>query len=310
VGGFDLLFTGALHKSIQFTAETLLEFDETNQPLIDLERLHLRWKHDSGFWIEAGRTHTALGYWNLAYHHGKWLQTTIERPRVVAFEDNGGLLPNHWIGVQAGYVAKLSSDAQLSLSAAVGNARGTNTDDIPNAEDKYAPKQGYANLEVKGIGARDLRIGVSGVYGHIARQTASVRPALADVGINEIIANAYVAHASLPLTLIAEGYVIRHSGGGQSWSTYDAFAVIGYTFGLFTPYVKVERLIGTGARDPFFFPDPNALSLPTRDVTDGIVGLRADVSQWSAVKTEYRIDYVADASLTRHTLYTSWQFGL
>jgi hypothetical protein len=303
-----LLFTGDLDRSIRMTAETDIEFDENNQVGIDLERLHLRWT-SGGFWIEAGRSHTDLGYWNLAYHHGSWLQPTIERPRVVRFEDSGGVLPIHWVGVQVGYTAQLGGDVAWTTSLAVGNGRGRIVDDIQSRVDSHAPKQVYGKMELRGLFTRDLRLGVSGVYGYISPQPASVRPALPDVGIFESIGNVYLAHASYPVTFITEGYAIVHDGGGARYTTYDAFAVAGYTLGAFTPYVEGERLVQNGGSDPFFVPDPAHATL-TLDVVDGIAGLRIEASTWSALKLEYRFERDLAHSQTLHTGYASWQFGI
>jgi len=310
LGGLDLLFSGDLDNAIKLTAESAIEFDENNQVGIDLERMHLRWTM-GGFWLEAGRSHTDLGYWNLAYHHGRWLQPTIERPRAVRFEDDGGILPVHWVGLQAGYKAQFGPDVAWTTSVAIGNGRGAIVDNIQSRVDTHAPKQIYAKTELKGLFTRDLRIGVSGVYGYISPQHATVRPALPDVGLFEYIGNAYIAHASYPLDLIAEGYAIVHDGAGQRWVTYDAFAVAGYTIGIVTPYLAGERLVMTGGTDPFFVPgtDP-AAPAPELDVVGGIAGLRIDLSTWSAVKVEYRLDRLVDRATTRHTGYASWQFGI
>ena len=48
--------------------------------------------------LEVGRFHTDIGYWNTAFHHGLWLQIPVERPHVLRFEDDGGLVPVHWVG--------------------------------------------------------------------------------------------------------------------------------------------------------------------------------------------------------------------
>jgi hypothetical protein len=308
IGTFDLLFSGDLEKSIKMTAETAVEVGENNQIGIDLERLHLRWTWH-GFWIEAGRSHTDLGYWNLAYHHGKWLQPTISRPRIVEFEDSGGLLPIHWIGVQAGYQAPLQGEMVLTASVAIGNARGHIVDDLQIGFDSHAPKQVHGKLEMKGLFTRDLRLGISGVYGYINPESAAVRPALPNVGISEEIGNLYIADASYPVTFICEGYAIVHRSGGTTWTTYDAFFVAGYTYGIVTPYVTGERTVMTGGSDPFFVPDPTTPTLEL-DAYDGILGARFDVSTWSAVKAEYRIDRFIDRTQTIHSGYVSWQFGI
>jgi hypothetical protein len=309
VGGLDLLFTGDLDKSIKMTAESAIEFNDANEVGIDLERLHLRWTY-RGFWIEAGRSHTDLGFWNLAYHHGKWLQPTIERPLAARFEDDGGILPVHWIGVQAGYRAELGGDAVFTVSAAVGNGRGAIVDNIQSREDEHVPKQFYGKAEIKGLFTRDLRVGISGLHGYISSQPVTVRPALPNVGIYEEIGNVYVVHASYPFTLITEAFAIKHHTNGSQWLTYDAFAVAGYTVGIVTPYLSGERRIATtNSTDPFFAPDPAASTIDL-DVAEGIAGLRVDLSTWSALKAEYRHARSFDQARTTRTVYLSWQFGI
>ena len=47
------------------------------------------------FNVSIGRGHTAMGYWNQTFHHGKWFQTTTDRPAIYRFEDDIGILPVH-----------------------------------------------------------------------------------------------------------------------------------------------------------------------------------------------------------------------
>ena len=102
LGSLSFLITGELEKHFVSTAEFALEYDDaTNQVGVDIERLHVGYLGEH-FFVYAGRVHTAFGYWNNAYHHGKWLQPNVERPRWVEFEDTGGLLPVHTVGVSAG----------------------------------------------------------------------------------------------------------------------------------------------------------------------------------------------------------------
>jgi hypothetical protein len=308
VGGFSFLFTGDLGGFIKATAEPAIEFDDNNAPGIDLERLTLRAKLGNA-WVEAGRSHADLGYWNVAYHHGKWLQPTIERPRVVRFEDDGGILPVHWVGAQVGYAQPLRGDLVVTASASVGNSRGAIVDDIQNVAPKRSEKQGYAKLELKGLFHRDFRVGVAALYGRIPSQPATIRPSLPDTALNEYIGNVYVAFPSDPFFVIAEGYAIRHSAPARSWETYDAFVVAGFAIPPVTPYISAERLVMTAGLDPFFVPDP-AQPLPELDVLEGILGVRLDVSTWSAVKVEYRATKFPFGGELVHTGIASWQFGI
>ena len=90
LGGQDILIRGELSENIVTTTEMAFEAGEDGGIGVDLERFNVRWQ-SSRYFVEAGRTHTSFGYWNNAYHHGRWLQPTIERPRWVAFEDDGGI---------------------------------------------------------------------------------------------------------------------------------------------------------------------------------------------------------------------------
>jgi len=310
VGSFSFLFLAELGKGFKAPAEPAIEFSEDNTPGIDLERMHLRYT-TNGFWVEAGRSHVDLGYWNVAYHHGKWLQPTIDRPRIVRFEDDSGLLPIHWVGVQVGYTLPISSQMSLTTSASVGNGRGAVVDDVQSGVDKRPEKQGYGKMELKGLGHRDLRIGVSGVYGHISSQDATVRPALPDTALTETIGNAYIAFPSDPVFAVAEAYTISHGGPTRSWETYAAFVVLGYSIPPVMPYVKLERIVMTNGLDPFFVPDPTKGVPPSLDVYEGTLGARIDVSTWSAVKVEYRLSrLLTDQWITGHEGIAAWQFGI
>jgi hypothetical protein len=50
-------------------------------------------------WV--GRFHSPLGFWNTEHHHGAFMQTTISRPGIIAFEDEGGVIPTHIAGLLA-----------------------------------------------------------------------------------------------------------------------------------------------------------------------------------------------------------------
>lgn len=66
----------------------------------EIERAMVGWKFSPLQTLWLGRVHSPIGYWNTEHHHGPYLQTTISRPRIVDFEDDGGLLPLHWMGLQ------------------------------------------------------------------------------------------------------------------------------------------------------------------------------------------------------------------
>jgi hypothetical protein len=277
--------------------------------LVDVERFFVGW-HDQRFSIEAGRTHTELGYWNNAFHHGRWLQMTVERPRIVAFEDDGGILPIHSVGVTAKF-RPLVGERQVELCGAVANGRGRISDEIQVTGDDNAFKSLLGKIELKGFGARNLRLGLVGYYDQIAPQPEAIRPALAGVLIQEAIGNAYVAYRGSDLTLISEGYEIVHLGGGRHFATLDSFLLLAYRFGLVAPYAVGEVRAGDINSDPFFFPGTvtanDELLGRFKEIT---LGVRFDITTWSAIKVEYRGTSIEGQSSTVQRGIVDWSFGL
>lgn len=65
----------------------------------EMERLQFGWVARPELTLWLGRFHNSLEYWHTAYHHGAFMQTSISRPGMIAFEDHGGLLPAHLTGL-------------------------------------------------------------------------------------------------------------------------------------------------------------------------------------------------------------------
>ena len=89
----DILYS-YLKGDFRFLAEYILSTDEA-----ELERFQFGWQveEESVAWL--GRFHSPARYWNTAYHHGQYLQTSITRPLSEKFEDEGGILPAHITGL-------------------------------------------------------------------------------------------------------------------------------------------------------------------------------------------------------------------
>ncbi len=309
LGPLDLLLWGQF-ANLSASAELAIEPLRDGTVGLDLERSFIRW-HTERFFIDAGRTHSEIGYWNNAFHHGRWLQMPVERPRAVVFEDEGGILPVHWVGATAHFLA-ITGAEQLELIAALGNGRGNIVDDIHAKDDTNGFKSILFKVDLRGVGAEDLHLGLSGIFDHIAAASAALRPALPDQAINEAIGNAYLAYRGTDFTGIAEAYEIVHSVPGQSWNTLDAFALLAYRLGAVTPYVLGEIRRGDIASDPFFFPGTVATGeepILGRTV-ETTAGLRWDLDAWSAVKVEYRGTFYKDGGSRIDRGMVDWSFGL
>jgi hypothetical protein len=308
LGTMSFLIMGDLEKHFTTTTEISLEYDDTGTLGFDLERFLVGW-HDEHFFINAGRVHTAFGYWNNAYHHGKWLQPTTERPRWVEFEDSGGLLPIHTIGLSGGFSADVGRSSKLRTTVSVSNGRGNIQDDLRNTFDYQDSKAVHGQVEYIGLGLPDLRIGVAAMYDRIAPAPAPIRPALPGVPIDEVILNAHVAYPGYPLLVIVEGYSIEHLVPHHQYWTYGGFATLGYSVGIVTPYVRGQWIATRGGSDPFFVPNPSALDAAKFGELEGVAGLRVDLTDWTAIRGEYQATQLAhDKVVHLGTLQWCWGF--
>ena len=66
---------------------------------IEVERIILRYHFIDALKLSVGRYHTPNSYWNTAYHHGLWLQTSVARPELIKV--GGTFLPVHFVGAMA-----------------------------------------------------------------------------------------------------------------------------------------------------------------------------------------------------------------
>src|SRR5262249_55068996 len=99
LGQFDLYLLSRISANLSFLGEGGFELDH-DQGVVDVERMFIKYSWSDQLRLAAGRTHTALGYWNEAFHHGALLQPTVERPQALKFEDDGGILPVHAVGLE------------------------------------------------------------------------------------------------------------------------------------------------------------------------------------------------------------------
>ncbi len=102
LGEVDLFATARISPKVTALLETVLETDNqvyTSQVPINVERALLQYRANDYFNLDLGSYRTAIGYYTMAYLRGSWFQTAVSRPRIFAFEDDGGFLPLHNVGV-------------------------------------------------------------------------------------------------------------------------------------------------------------------------------------------------------------------
>src|SRR5215813_1605770 len=125
----SFLYTQSYGK-LSFLAEPLFEVDElttSNEFSIDLDRFEITYLVNDWLRLKAGRFHSAVGYYNDAYHHAAIFMPTIDRPTIV--EDNGfGLIPGFLVGLHADGRFHLGPTLALHYDVEVANTRGLEPD--------------------------------------------------------------------------------------------------------------------------------------------------------------------------------------
>jgi hypothetical protein len=102
LGEIDLFGTERLSPHLTALMEVVFETDDQQLVAsvpVNVERLLLQYRGNDFFNADIGSYRTAIGYYSTAYLRGAWLQTAISRPRMFTFEDQGGFLPLHAVGV-------------------------------------------------------------------------------------------------------------------------------------------------------------------------------------------------------------------
>jgi len=277
LGELDVFLSSSLPQGFFVLAEVALEAREEGDTILDVERLQLQWSARDTFGLVAGRMHTPLGFWNQTFHHGTWLQTTAERPLIYAFEDEGGLLPLHEVGVRAAGRAPLGA-IRLDYALSFTNGRGP----LPTDVEVAASDSRAVNLWLALGPARVPRLSFGG-----ALRLGGV-PSLPDnpereARLDERILGGFVAYDSPSTEAFAELIAIRHEApDGRHYDSRGGYLQLSRVFGRLRPYYRFDYL-KRAEDDPFYGP-------PGGEQRRHTFGLRFDPTTWVGVKLEAQHD--------------------
>ncbi len=93
-----------------------------------IERLQLGWNIDANNTLWLGRFHNPFDYWSDRFHHGLYFQTSQSRPGVVAFEEDGGVMPIHLSGLLLSGIQITPAMAGIRYDLALGVGPRVNGD--------------------------------------------------------------------------------------------------------------------------------------------------------------------------------------
>jgi hypothetical protein len=274
LGQLDLFITSDLSEKFNLLSEIVFEADTQNNFGVDVERLLLQYSLNDYLNVAVGRYHTAIGWYNTAYHHSTWLQTALGRPFLFEFEDNGGILPIHNVGVSASGLIP-SGRLGLHYVAEVGNGRASRfpgAEPVQNVIDDNNGKAVNLGVYAKPEGLRGFQTGFSVYHDHL---TPINQP-----NIGELILAAYAVTERPNFEWLNEVVDIRHApeGGGRVFNTPGFYTQLSRRWGSYRPYFRYQYVNGSD-NEPVF-PLVGLMHGPS-------LGLRYDASESVALKLQY-----------------------
>jgi len=273
-GEFDLLLTSKLSDHLSFLAEMVFGADTTNEFSIDLERYQLTYRQNDYFSVSTGRFHTAIGYYNTAYHHGNWFSTAEGRPIMYLFEDTGGVLPIHTVGVTMTGLVPHTGNLGLHWIAELGNGRAS-TPGFEPVQNLYSDRNYKATNFAAYIRPEQLHgLQIGGSFYHDRLAPAGLTP------VSQNISSAYVVYSTPAWEFLNEGVLLNNhlTGTPITFRSPMAYTQFSHRFGIYHPYFRYQY-VNDRIGDPV-------------NILQGLfygpsVGVRIDYSEFAAFKLQY-----------------------
>jgi len=280
-GEFDLFITSKLSDSLSFLAEVVLGPDNTNQFGLDIERYQLTYKANAYFSASAGRFHTSIGYYNTAYHHGNWFSTAEGRPIMYLFEDSGGILPVHMVGVSLTGEVPHTEYLGLHWIAELGNGLSSNPFATESVQNFYSDRNYKATnvaAYIRPTSVSGLQIGGSWYHDGLNPSQAQNPLPLAEVKQN--IESGYIVYLSSKWEFLNEGVLLsnRLTGTPQPFRSPMAYTQIARKFGMYQPYFRYQY-VRDNVNDP--------VNLLRGTYYGPSIGLRVDFASYAALKLQF-----------------------
>jgi hypothetical protein len=290
LGQLDLFVTSDVSEKFKFLSEIVFEggpddyygvpAGPANSFSVDVERYLLQYSYNDYLKLSVGRGHTAIGYYNTAFHHSTWLQTTTDRPFLFEFEDRGGILPIHIVGASASGMVP-SGSLGLHYVAEIGNGRESVNplvdEPVQNEIDDQNHKAFNLALFARPEGIRGLQTGFS-IYRDLIAPLDEPR-------IGETILAAHAVFVRPKFEWLNEALVVRHApiGSATVFHIPGFYSQISRQFGAYRPYLRYEYL--NAPNNEPVFPEIGLRAGP-------LAGVRYDASESVALKFQYNYTFL------------------
>ncbi len=289
-GEFDLFISSKLSEHLSFISEVVLGPDDTNVFGIDIERYQLTYKANRYLSISAGRFHTSIGYYNTAYHHGNWFSTAEGRPIMYLFEDSGGVLPVHMVGLSATGEVPHAEYLGLHWIAEVGNGLSSNPYASNSVQNFYTDRNYKAtNLAffMKPQFLSGLQAG--GSWYHDGLNPEQAQNSLPVAEIRQNIESAYIVYFSSDWEFMNEGVLEGNhvQGTPKAIRSPMAYTQLARKFGMYKPYFRYQYV-----RDSLSDP----VNILKGTYYGPSAGIRVDLFDYAAFKLQFNHLYQSSQS--------------
>jgi hypothetical protein len=279
IGSLDFYLNPKLGGKVVSLAELIFEVGPSGHVGTDLERFQIGYQFNDKATVWVGRFHTPYGYVNTALHHGVWLADALRRPKFANFEDHGGVMPSHAVGVWVTGAERAGEGKFLyDLYAGNGQQIQGGVVDMQNGGNEHGAAMlgGRLSYQFTGGMADGLMFGVNGFTDKVNSQDTLNVTRLNMLG-------AYAVYDTDSWEHIVEAYSFRDTnlnGAGGVNKSNAWFAQFAYRGPWGLPYVRYERA-DLDQRDLYF-----AEQIYGASYTRGALGIRFDLNLKSSLKFE------------------------
>jgi hypothetical protein len=199
------------------------------------------WSRDGNLKFFFGRYQTSIGYYNWAFRSVAWLQTTADRPLVMEYASNGGLLPTQAIGVSV-TGAIPSGKRGLNYVAEYGSSDTIRPDISGDGEvtDENNGNQVNIGFRFRPDAVSGLQVGTS--YYHDKISNFEQGPSLR---YGQSIVNGYVVYLAHGIEFLNEGFLIRDAAlhfSNAVFNTPAFYSQFSKQIGHFRPFIRYQYL--------------------------------------------------------------------
>ena len=237
-GDFDLFLTSKITEKANVLAEVVIGEGDAQSFDVDLERVLFKYDYNDHFRLSMGRYHTGIGYYNTAFHSGKWLQTMADRPLIMEFANDGGLLPTQAVGVSVtGAIPSGSFGLNYMAEYGSSDTIRPNLDGAGDFTDENNGNHINVGLFARPRSIPGLQIG--GSYYHDRISNFEIGPS---VRLGQTIVNGHVIYNGHGIEFLNEGFLLRNAyeNGGPTYNMPAFYSQFSKRFGRMRPFFRYQ----------------------------------------------------------------------